>query len=195
MVMPKTVNVIIIQVEDVQRHNHPSWMVMPKTVNGITMQQYFALKSYTISCQPHCYILGRIMKRLLIFWGEVFCFKARNKFVLNFLPAYAPMQCGVARNTQMLSTIWDHTRGDARDVNVIFLQLTLHCVCGDRCACLAFSARMAGLAFSARLARLAFSARIAFDISQKTRENDSIQCDEYYNKYNRQTNRIDEIYF
>jgi hypothetical protein len=54
---------------------------------------------------------------------------------------------------------------------------------------------MAGLAFSARLARLAFSARIAFDISQKTRENDSIQCDEYYNKYNRQTNRIDEIYF
>jgi hypothetical protein len=39
------------------------------------------------------------------------------------------------------------------------------------------------LAFSARMARLAFSARIAFDISQKSRENNSIQCDEYYNKY------------
>jgi hypothetical protein len=33
------------------------------------------------------------------------------------------------------------------------------------------------------MARLAFSARIAFDISQKSRENNSIQCDEYYNKY------------
>jgi hypothetical protein len=54
---------------------------------------------------------------------------------------------------------------------------------------------MARLAFSAWLARLAFFARIAFDISQKLRENNSIQCDEYYNKYNRQTNRIDEIYF
>ena len=26
-------------------------------------------------------------------------------------------------------------------------------------------------------------------------KSDTIQCDEYYNKYNRQTNRIDEIYF
>ena len=54
---------------------------------------------------------------------------------------------------------------------------------------------MVRLIFSARMARLTFSARIAFDISQKSRENNAIQCDEYYNKYNRQTNRIDEIYF
>jgi hypothetical protein len=28
----KTFNAITIQVEDIQRHNYPSWMFMPKTV-------------------------------------------------------------------------------------------------------------------------------------------------------------------
>jgi hypothetical protein len=41
---------------------------------------------------------------------------------------------------------------------------------------------MVHLIFSARMACLAFSARMAFDICQNSRENNSIQCDEYYNK-------------
>jgi hypothetical protein len=38
MVVPKTVNGITIQDEDIQQHNHPSSMVMPKTFNGLTIQ-------------------------------------------------------------------------------------------------------------------------------------------------------------